>query len=81
MGILLIFNRQFRGYDYVIMGGQSTTILYSRGDILMNTCLSTIYLKLNQIDARYIRLALMVLTLVGMGGSIMALPINGDVSS
>ena len=47
----------------------------------MNTCLSTIYLKLNQIDARYIRLALMVLTLVGMGGSIMALPINGDVSS
>ncbi len=46
----------------------------------MNTCLSVAYLKLHQIDARFIRIALMVLTLVGMGGSIMALPINGDVS-
>jgi hypothetical protein len=46
----------------------------------MNTCLSTIYLKLNQIDARYVRLALIVLALVGTGGSILALPINGDLS-
>ncbi|MGE5123712.1 MAG: hypothetical protein ACM3H7_04285 [Acidobacteriaceae bacterium] len=46
----------------------------------MNTCLSTIYLKLNQIDSRYIRLAFMVLAVVGLGGTIMGLPINGDVS-
>ena len=80
MGIFLIFNRLFRGYDYVIIWGQSSTILFSRGDIQMNTCLSNIYLKLNQIDARYVRLALIVLALVGTGGSILALPINGDLS-
>ncbi len=47
----------------------------------MNTCLSNLYLKLSQIDARHIRLALLVLTLFGMGGTVLALPINGDVSS
>lgn len=47
----------------------------------MNTCLSSLYLKLAQIDARYIRMAFLVLALVGMGGSIMALPINGDVTN
>jgi hypothetical protein len=46
----------------------------------MNTCLSVIYLKLNKIDARYIRMTLMVLALFGLGGTIMGLPINGDVS-
>jgi len=46
----------------------------------MNTCLSNLYLKLNQIDSRYIRLAFMVLAVIGFGGSIMGLPINGDVS-
>jgi hypothetical protein len=45
----------------------------------MNTCLSAIYLKLNQIDSRYIRLALMVVTLFASGGVILGLPINGDV--
>lgn len=47
----------------------------------MNTCLSSIYLKLNQIDSRLIRLALMVLTLVASGGGILCLPIHGDVGS
>jgi hypothetical protein len=47
----------------------------------MNTCLSTIYLKLNQIDSRYIRLAFMVLSLVVSGGVIMGIPIHGDVGS
>jgi hypothetical protein len=46
----------------------------------MNTCLSTIYLKLNQIDTRYVRLAFMVLTLVASGGFILGLPIHGDVN-
>ena len=46
----------------------------------MNTCLSNIYLKFSQIDSRYIRLALMVLTLVASRGVIMGLPISGDVS-
>lgn len=45
----------------------------------MNTCLTTIYLKLNQIDSRYIRLVLMALTLVASGGVILGLPIHGDV--
>jgi hypothetical protein len=52
---------------------------FYRGDIQMNTCLSAIYLKLNQIDVRYIRMALMVLTLVASGGVVMGLPIHGDV--
>ncbi len=47
----------------------------------MNTCLSALYLKLNQIDSRYIRLALMVLTLTISGGVILGLPINGDVGT
>jgi len=46
----------------------------------MNTCLSDLYLKFSQIDARYIRLAFIVLALVGTGGSILSLPINGDLS-
>jgi hypothetical protein len=47
----------------------------------MNTCLSVIYLKLNQIDSRYIRLAFMVLALVASRGVILAVPIHGDVGS
>jgi len=47
----------------------------------MNTCLSNIYLKLNQIDARSIRMALMVLTFLVSGIGILALPIHGDVGS
>jgi len=47
----------------------------------MNTCLSNIYLKLNQIDSRYVRIALMVLTLVTSGGFVLGLPIHGDVGS
>jgi hypothetical protein len=48
----------------------------------MNTCLSTLYLKLNQIDSRSIRMVLMVLTLVASGcGVILGLPIHGDVGS
>jgi hypothetical protein len=46
----------------------------------MNTCLSNAYLKFSQLDSRYIRLALMVLTLVASGGVILGLPITGDVS-
>ncbi len=45
----------------------------------MNTCLSTIVLKLNKIDIRIIRIALMTLTLLASRGVILALPINGDV--
>jgi hypothetical protein len=45
----------------------------------MNTCLSVVYLKLHQIDSRYIRLALTIALLFVGGGSIMGLPINGDV--
>jgi hypothetical protein len=45
----------------------------------MNTCLSNMYLKLNKIDTRYIRFALMVLTLITSGGIICGLPIHGDV--
>lgn len=44
----------------------------------MNTCLSNLYLKLNQIDARYIRVALLTLMLFS-GGVVLSLPINGDV--
>ena len=47
----------------------------------MNTCLSNIYLKLNQIDFRYIRIALMVLAFVAPGAAILGLPIHGDVGS
>jgi hypothetical protein len=45
----------------------------------MNTCLSTIYLKLNQIDSRIIRVAFMTLALFASGGVILGLPIAGDV--
>ena len=45
----------------------------------MNTCLSAICLKISQIDSRFIRLALMTLTLVASGGVILGLPISGDV--
>jgi hypothetical protein len=55
-------------------------ILFLKGDIQMNTCLSNIYLKLSQIDSRYIRMALVVLMLFASGGTILGgLPINGDV--
>jgi hypothetical protein len=57
------------------------TKFFLRGDIQMNTCLSTIYLKISKIDARYIRLALMVLALASSGGVILGLPIHGDVGS
>jgi hypothetical protein len=45
----------------------------------MNTCLSSIYLKLSQIDSRYIRLAFMALMLFVSGGVVLGLPIHGDV--
>ena len=46
----------------------------------MNTCLSTIYLKLNKIDIRYIRFAFIVLALFSSGKVIiLGLPIHGDV--
>jgi len=45
----------------------------------MNTCLSEIYLKLSQIDSRYFRIALVVLSLLASRGIIMSLPIAGDV--
>jgi hypothetical protein len=47
----------------------------------MNTCLSNIYLKLSQIDSRYIRLAFIILALTASRGVIMSLPIHGDVGS
>lgn len=47
----------------------------------MNTCLSSIYLKLNQIDSRTVRMVLMVLAVVGSGVGILGLPIHGDVGS
>ena len=45
----------------------------------MNTCLKNLYLKINQIDFRYIRLAIMVLALALAGSGIMCIPISGDV--
>jgi hypothetical protein len=45
----------------------------------MNTCLSVLYLKLHKIDSRYVRMALTVAVLFFAGGTIMGLPINGDV--
>jgi hypothetical protein len=62
------------------MGTKFNQILFLKGDIQMNTCLSSLYLKFSQIDSRYIRLALMVLTLVASGGIILGLPISGDLS-
>ncbi len=46
----------------------------------MNTCLSSIYLKLSRIDPRHIRLAFLVMTLIASGGVILGLPIAGDLS-
>ena len=46
----------------------------------MNTCLSTIYLKLSQLDSRIVRLALLTLALLGSGSVVLGLPISGDVS-
>ena len=45
----------------------------------MNTCLSTLYLKLSQVDFRHIRFVLAFVSLISMGGFIMGLPIAGDV--
>jgi hypothetical protein len=45
----------------------------------MNTCLSALYLKLNKIDYRYIRLTLMVITLFVSGGVTLGVPIHGEV--
>ncbi len=45
----------------------------------MNTCLSSLYLKLCQIDSRQIRLALIFITLLASGGIVLGIPINGDV--
>jgi hypothetical protein len=58
---------------------QARSNTFFRGDIQMNTCLSALYLKLNQLDSRYIRLAFMVFSMVVTGGVIMGLPIHGDV--
>jgi hypothetical protein len=60
---------------------QAQSNTFFRGEIQMNTCLSALYLKINQLDPRYIRLAFMVLTLVASGGVILGLPIHGDVGS
>lgn len=46
----------------------------------MNTCLSSIYLKISQLDSRIIRLALLTLAAVASGGALLGLPIAGDVS-
>jgi hypothetical protein len=46
----------------------------------MNTCLSNIYLKFAKVDPRYIRLVLMVVSLVASGRVILGLPLPGDVS-
>ncbi len=46
----------------------------------MNTCLTNLYLKLHQIDSRYIRLALIIFSFIG-GGYAMGIPIHGDVGS
>jgi hypothetical protein len=45
----------------------------------MNTCLSTVYLKLSKIDSRYVRFILLACALVSSGGFILGLPIAGDV--
>lgn len=45
----------------------------------MNTCLSTIYLKLCQIESRHIRMALVFLTLIASGGIVLGIPIHGDI--
>jgi hypothetical protein len=45
----------------------------------MNTCLSSLYLKVAKIDARYVRLALMVFAIVTSGSVILGLPVHGDV--
>ena len=47
----------------------------------MNTFLSAMYVKLSQIDSRYIRLAFMILALAAGGRVILGLPIHGDVGS
>jgi hypothetical protein len=47
----------------------------------MNTCLSTLYLRICKMDARYIRLALLVLAVATSGGVILGVPIHGDVGS
>jgi hypothetical protein len=39
-----------------------------------------IYVKFSQLDVRVIRLALLILAVVGSGRVIMGLPISGDVS-
>jgi len=46
----------------------------------MNTCLSELYLKLSHIDARIIRLALLVVAAAVSGGVVLGLPISGDVT-
>jgi hypothetical protein len=45
----------------------------------MNTCLSNLYLKVTKIDARYVRLALLIVAALTSGGMILGLPISGDV--
>jgi hypothetical protein len=45
----------------------------------MNTYFQQIYLKLNQIDLRHLRLAWLVIGLFVSGGMILGIPINGDV--
>ena len=45
----------------------------------MNTCLSVVYLTLSKIDARLIRLALITLVAFASGGTVLGIPIAGDV--
>ncbi len=45
----------------------------------MNTCLSVLYSKINQFDPRYVRLAVMAITLVAAVGTILGVPMPGDV--
>lgn len=47
----------------------------------MNSYLCNLYLRLTRIDSRYIRLALLVLAVAGTGGTILSIPIHGDVGS
>lgn len=45
----------------------------------MNTCLSSLYLKICQLDSRHIRFLLTALAAFASGGVILALPIHGDI--
>jgi hypothetical protein len=61
------------------MGTKQDNILFKKGDFQMNTCLSSLYLKLVKVDSRYVRLVIMVVAALASGGFILGLPISGDV--